>query len=48
MTKWDTIQFDVADQYVYLLEEEIEEKIDEEEDLTEEEIEFLLAEMANI
>jgi hypothetical protein len=47
-SKWDTIQADVADQYAYL-DEEVEVDEDElEDELTDEQVDALLAEMAEV
>lgn len=48
MTKWDTIQLDVQDAYAYLDEEEVMEQEELEEELTEDDIQFLLEEMADM
>jgi len=48
ISKWDTIQEDVADQYAYL-DEELELDEDElEDELTDEQVDALLAEMAEV
>jgi hypothetical protein len=47
-SKWDTIQADVADQYIYL-DEEVEVDEDElEDELTDEQVDALLAEMSEV
>jgi hypothetical protein len=46
MNKWDTIQADVADAYVHLDEEQVREELDLSEELTDEQVDTLLAEMA--
>lgn len=47
-SKWDTIQSDVADQYAYLDEVDVEDEELEDEDLTDEQVEALLAEMVEV
>lgn len=49
ISKWDTIQEDVADQYAYLDEElDVEDEDLEDVELTDEQVEALLAEMAEV
>lgn len=47
-SKWDTIQEDVADAYAYLDEEVDVEDEDLEDELTDEQVDALLAEMADV
>ena len=47
-SKWDTIQADVADQYAYLDEEVDVEDEELEDELTDEQVDALLAEMAEV
>jgi hypothetical protein len=46
-SKWDTIQADVADQYAYLDEVDVEDE-ELEDELTDEQVDALLAEMAEV
>jgi len=46
-SKWETIQEDVADQYTYLDEVDVEDE-DLEDELTDEQVDALLAEMAEV
>jgi hypothetical protein len=49
ISKWDTIQEDVADQYAYLDEElDVEDEDLEDVELTDEQVDALLAEMAEV
>ena len=49
ISKWDTIQEDVADQYAYLDEElDVEDEDLEDVELTDEQVEALLAEMEEV
>jgi hypothetical protein len=48
LSKWDTIQEDVADQYAYLDEEVDVEDEELEDELTDEQVDALLAEMAEV
>ena len=48
ISKWDTIQEDVADAYAYLDEEVDVEDEDLEDELTDEQVDSLLAEMAEV
>jgi CBS-domain-containing membrane protein len=48
ISKWDTIQEDVADAYAYLDEEVDVEDEDLEDELTDEQVDALLAEMAEV
>ena len=48
ISKWDTIQEDVADAYAYLDEEVDVEDDDLEDELTDEQVDALLAEMAEV
>jgi hypothetical protein len=48
ISKWDTIQEDVADQYAYLDEEVDVEDEELEDELTDEQVDALLAEMAEV
>ena len=47
-SKWDTIQADVADQYAYLDEVELEDEDELEDELTDEQVDALLAEMSEV
>ena len=46
INKYESIQSDVADAYVYLDEEQVREELDLSEELTDEQVDTLLAEMA--
>jgi len=46
-SKWDTIQEDVADQYAYLDEVDVEDE-ELEDELTDEQVDALLAEMSEV
>ena len=48
VSKWETIQEDVADAYAYLDEEVEQEEEELEDDLTDEQVNALLAEMAEV
>ena len=48
VSKWETIQEDVADAYAYLDEEVEQEEEDLEDELTDEQVNALLAEMAEV
>jgi len=48
LSKWDTIQEDVADQYAYLDEEVDVEDEELEDELTDEQVDALLAEMSEV